>query len=366
MRARMIQESTFNEVVLLTVRWLTRIRSPWTLMFYGGLGTVCLSLSGIVVKASYGDAAFMVDTGSGTPALMSDIAFIAGLVLIIVGTGGMIFHAIKEYKADEKKRVLIIEQRGLRDTSDTPLEGAVPKNIKGKRDPVLIDIRERIKDGVVTDAEKALERVMALSLSLEQKRSGFDRSNVSVVYGGLLPVPFTFLTGMIIDDESAVLTFDWNRHDNRWQPLNGQDDGDRFIISDLNLIPANADQVVLAVSVSYKVDMKAIGRTFGSLPIVSLNLPNGHQDCHWSEEKQKALAQDFLKTITALNNKNVGKIHLVLAAPNSVVFRFGRTYDKRNLPKLIVHQYERSNAPPYPWGVLMPTHGVDVPRIERS
>lgn len=179
-------------------------------------------------------------------------------------------------------------------------------------------------------------------------------------------MPFTFLTGMIIDDESAVVAFDWNRHDNRWQPLNDKDDGDRFVISDLNLVPENADQVVLAVSVSYKVDMTAIGRTFGSLPIVSLDLPKGHQDCHWSEEKQKALAQDFLKTITALNNKNVGKIHLVLVAPNSVVFRFGRIYDKRNLPKLVVHQYERSNTPPYPWGVLMPTHGVDIPRIERS
>lgn len=361
-----MRESTYNEIVLLTVRWLTRIRSPWTLMFYGGLTIICLSLGGFTFGASYGNANLVLDTGSGAPAFISNIAFAVGLILAVIGVVGMIFHAVEEYKSDNRKRVLIIEQRGLRDTSDTPLEGAVPKSIKGKRDPILIDIRERIKDGVVMDAEKALERVVALSLSLEQKRSGLDRNNISVVYGGLLPVPFTFLTGMIIDDESAVLPYDWNRHDNRWQPLNGQDDGDRFVISDLNLIPANADHVVLAVSVSYKVDMTAIGRTFGSLPIASLDLPNGHQDCHWSEEKQKALAQDFLKTITALNNKNVEKIHLVLAAPNSVVFRFGRIYDKRNLPKLVVHQYERSNTPPYPWGVLMPTHGVDRPRIERS
>jgi hypothetical protein len=57
------------------------------------------------------------------------------------------------------------------------------------------------------------------------------------------------------------------------------------------------------------------------------------------------------------------RIHVVMAAPNSVVFNFGRRYDKRNLPELVVYQYERGQQPAYPWGVLMPVAGYDRPQV---
>lgn len=41
----------------------------------------------------------------------------------------------------------------------------------------------------------------------------------------------------------------------------------------------------------------------------------------------------------------------------SVVFRFSQLYDKRNLPSMIVYQYERAGSPSYPWGVVMPVSG---------
>ena len=56
-------------------------------------------------------------------------------------------------------------------------------------------------------------------------------------------------------------------------------------------------------------------------------------------------------------------VHLFLAAPNSVVFRFGRSYDGRNMPSVIVHQYERSDPARFPWGVRMPYHGEPEPSL---
>ncbi|MBT1516371.1 hypothetical protein KIP88_38625 [Bradyrhizobium sp. SRL28] len=44
-------------------------------------------------------------------------------------------------------------------------------------------------------------------------------------------------------------------------------------------------------------------------------------------------------------------------------FRFGCLYDKRNLPELIVYQYQREANPPYPWGILMPVSGRLKPEI---
>jgi hypothetical protein len=88
-------------------------------------------------------------------------------------------------------------------------------------------------------------------------------------------------------------------------------------------------------------------------------------DCHWSEEKQQALARTFRDTASALSNAGLRKLHVFIAAQNSVTFRLGRSYDKRNLPPAVVYQYERSSAPPYPWGVLMPVHGIDKAQIVR-
>lgn len=47
------------------------------------------------------------------------------------------------------------------------------------------------------------------------------------------------------------------------------------------------------------------------------------------------------------------------------MFRFGRIYDKRNLPAVIAYQYERGETPPYPWGVKMPVSGAQEPELIR-
>jgi hypothetical protein len=103
--------------------------------------------------------------------------------------------------------------------------------------------------------------------------------------------------------------------------------------------------------------MQAIIQTFAGQPIVSLSLPELSIDGHWSEEKQSALAQKFFDTMRALCGTGVKRVNLVLAAPNSIVIRFGRIYDKRNLPALTVWQYENGQNPTYPWGVSMPVAG---------
>ena len=103
--------------------------------------------------------------------------------------------------------------------------------------------------------------------------------------------------------------------------------------------------------------MAGIASKFPGLPVVEMTLEGSGPDAHWSEEKQAALARQFHETAIQLGTKGVRTIHLVLAAPNSIVLRFGRVYDKRNLPALVAYQYERSTTPPYPWGVRMPVAG---------
>ena len=119
------------------------------------------------------------------------------------------------------------------------------------------------------------------------------------------------------------------------------------------------------VSVSYVVNPVDVRAKVGEMPIVALDLDGASPTSHWSEDKQRDLGTQFLETVIGLGNRGVRRIHLFLAAQNSVAFRFGRLYDKRNLPEVAVYQYQRAATPPYPWGILMPVCGIDRPAIVR-
>lgn len=361
------QSSLLDYVGRRGADWLFRQRSPWLRILRCGASIFLVSISGLTASLVIPELfAFTWDNSSGTPADVTYFGMFVGSALMTVGAVGEINRTRAENKRLKRKRVLVIEERGLRDTTDTPLEAAVPPELEGRRAPILIDLRQRVADGTIVSPEAALERVCALPRFLEQGRAGLDRNDVSTVYGGLVSVPFAFLTGVLLDDESAITVFDWDRGAERWRLLDGADDGERFAVSGIAGVPLDAAAVILAVSVSYRVNLPAVRGTVGDLPLVALELPRGGTSCHWSEEKQRALAETFRQTVIALCNRRVQRIHLFIAAQNSVVFRFGRAYDKRNLPPVIVYQYEQSATPPFPWGVLMPTHGVPQAQIVRS
>ena len=111
------------------------------------------------------------------------------------------------------------------------------------------------------------------------------------------------------------------------------------------------------MSVLYRIGVLAVRCTVPALPVVELRLEPGGSETHWSAAKQQVLGKEFLQTVIRLRDLGVKRLHLFLAAPNSVVFRFGRLYDRRNLPEVIVYQYEQCQKPPYPWGVRMPASG---------
>ena len=101
-------------------------------------------------------------------------------------------------------RLLSVEARGLRDTSGAPLIDSLPSRFQGQRDQVLVDLRQQVKDGEIVAPEAALEKLISLPIDLKRRENGFDRRDLTLIYGGLTPVPFTFLTGVLLDDEGTI------------------------------------------------------------------------------------------------------------------------------------------------------------------
>ena len=344
------------------IAWL-RNRPPGLALIKCGVVVTGLAISAwaATVSVSFDGKEFGLRlSGEGDlpmPLLVS--AFAAGLGLMAAGS----WWCWWDVRLASRRRVIVVEVRGLRDWGGSPLADGMPRELKGQRVPVLIDLRQGA-DGVVLKPRLALEKLAGLPVQLTQLQGGAGRSAATMVYGGLASVPFTFLTGMLVDDEGPVVVMDWDRHAKRWRQLDALDDGTRFEETGLNAIVHGAREVALAVSVSYRVGVDAVRRKVPSIPLVQLELTGGTADSHWSEDKQASLGEQFFRTAAALGSLGVRRIHLFLAAPNSVVFRFGQLYDRRNLPDVVVYQYEQRAEPPYPWGVRMPASGETRGEVE--
>ena len=326
--------------------WLLHLAG---LLFLGLLAGFVLNFS---IPTSSGPISFSFST-DGTPNWLYIGVFAVAAVLSLVG----LIWTGRELREQSRKRVIAIEIRGLRDTSGEPLAAAVPRRLAGRREQLLVDLRQG-QDGKIIEPKSALRHLLSLPDNIKTREAGMDRSDITFVLAGLAPVPYNFLAGVLTDDEGSVTLMDWNRHTQNWAELAASDDGKRFKTEGVDALVAGQAEITLAVSVSYGADLAGVAQKFPTLPLVKMTLEDGTPDAHWSEEKQAALGQQFLETIVALSNKGVRQIHLVLAAPNSIVLRFGRLYDKRLLPALIVYQYEREETPPYPWGIRMPVENA--------
>ena len=348
------------------IDWVLRRRSPALLIMRIGLACLALAFgAGWALDVSFpfqgGHIDVGLDSAGGTPIVLVWTAATIGLGLIGAGFVWEIIRYSAEQRRLARKKIIVVEARGLRDTGGAPLIESLPSRFQGQRDQVLVDLRQRVKDGEIVAPEAALEDLISLPADLKRRENGYDRRDLTLVYGGLMPVPFTFLTGVLIDDEGTAFILDWDRHAEAWRELNGVDDGKRFRAAGLDDVPVGTKEVALAVSVSYGVNADDIRAQVRNMPVVKLFLEDGSPDCHWSEQKQRALGRQFLEMAIALGNRGVRRIHLFLAAQNSIAFRFGRLYDKRNLPEVAVYQYQRNTFPPYPWSVLMPVCGIDRP-----
>ena len=117
------------------------------------------------------------------PLLISAIA--TGLGLMVGG----IWWCWWDVRQTSRRRVIVVEVRGLRDRGGSPLADGVPRELKGQRVPVLIDLRQGA-DGVVLQPRAALEKLAGLSIQLTQLQGGTGRDDDGLRWAGLSAIHF--------------------------------------------------------------------------------------------------------------------------------------------------------------------------------
>ncbi|MBC3228656.1 SAVED domain-containing protein [Serratia fonticola] len=347
----------FNYFVRSFIDWVFRRRSPGVILIRAGVpifAVVFVGLTfGITIPTSNGPFIFSWDSAGSAGALSWGMFIIASFIVLL---GASLI--IRDIRLESRKKIIIIEARGLRDWQGQPLGLAVPSIIPGRREQVIVDLRQGIVDGQIVSPDAAIRRLASLPDDIARRCGGLDRSDISFVLGGLAPVPFLFLLGVIVDDESQMFIMDWDRAQRTWCVLADEDDGKRFIVTGLGAVNATVKRVALCVSASYDVLEADVRIVETGIPIVKMELEGRNTSSHWSETKQQQLAQQFLDTVMSLARQGATEISLFLAAPASLTLRLGMLYDKRNLPHVEVNQYEQSDPKRFPWAIRMPVAGL--------
>lgn len=353
----------FGHFVKTFIDWWFRKKSPFLITFKTS-GVILLTMIGIGSLSgsiNYKDIKFELAQQDSLASLSLNLLFFIILSVFFISFVLIVLEFFRDKKLQSEKKVFVIEGRGLRDDDGVSLSQSIGDNFPKSKTPYILDLRQRV-DGKLVAPEELIHKVSAAKEVLNQIRKGNGRENTQVVYGGLTAVPLTFLTGVEFDDEGSISIFDWDRSSESWRPLDGPDDGLRLSVPNIEetSFPQN---IILAISVSYPIEQDDLNSSF-HFPVIRMDLEGRSSSSHWSAVKQSAIADQFFETAKNLSERGVKHIHLVLAAPNSVVFNFGRRYDKRNLPELTVYQFERSEQIKYPWGVRMPVGQTSTGFIE--
>lgn len=351
------------QFLLKATDWIFRPRTIAAQFIRAGVtlmaGTLSLDWAlDVNVTGAFGASDVKLSTGNGLPGYMTGVAFWLSVGLIGIG----VLVALRDEFRERRKLLAIVEVRGLHSSPDTPAKDSIRRSFRGQRHEVLVDFRPNVP-GELVNPKVMLNRIEGMHLNLQSAALGRDKSDVQVAVGGLAAVPAMFLLGVLLEDESNIEVFDWDRDLKLWRMLDGHDDNVRFRPLDLPTESIHGSEVVLAVSASYPVDHSAIATTFVGVPVTHLTAAELGTNRYWSKEKQQACVQAFRQAIETLIAHQVTRIHLVLAAPASLAIQMGMALDKRLWPEVVVYQYEKSSTPPYPWGVQMPTHGMDAAGI---
>lgn len=356
-----MSKQLIHTVLIRLVDWFTRQRSSGIPLLKAGLFLVAVAFgSDYALQLNHvteqGGVSLSFGTGQGVPAWFSLGVAGIGLILIIISA----FILLAEFRRESRRRLVVIEMRGLNTSPDTPALDKVVPSFRGNRRNLPIDFRPQRQDARV-DPSYMLERMSSMKSVLQSLVDGADKRDIEVAIGGLASVPALFLAGMLIDDESHVHLYDWDRNLKSWRSIDGPDDSLRFL--PLEGLPAKlaSTEVVMVVEASYSVYQADIAASFaGSLPVIRLKVQTPLADRFWSEQKQVALTTQFRDAIQQISATGVKKIHMVIAAPASLSIRFGMSYDRRLFPEIIVYQFEKGLPKPYPWGVEMPTVGTAI------
>lgn len=336
------------------------IGTPGSRAITAGLFIVFLLLSNSIAASLGINLSWLVFTSSisssETPTYWANVLFVLAVGLIV---GGACWNFRADYlkrkreaEESDRKVVLVVQVDAYNEVIPPSLSTAVPADIKGRRIPVLIQKRDALVAG--NSLQESVDEVMHTKRQLLQNAGGRDLDDISVCAGGLAPVPLLFLLGNVLEDDRPIHWADWERNEKRWawsyegvpaQPWGLPKPG--FMSS---------DEVVLKSGITYPIADEDVARAFSNLPVVKWEPADRLFQTILDEPSCRAICEEFKALMHLLLAHEVKRVHFLLACSSALTMRLGSVLDPRNMPEVIVYQYERNSELVYTWGIGVKAH----------
>lgn len=282
--------------------------------------------------------------------------FILAIFLIVSGVAWL-FHCShrqnkREDEESDRKLVLCVQFDAYNEVIPALLTVAVPVEIKGKRIPILIQKRDSLVGG--HGVEDVAGEIMHIKKSLLQHAGGRDLNDISVCAGGLAPVPFLFMLGNVLEDDRPISWAEWERNSRRWL---WSKDGVSVPMWDIPMLNAiYSSDVVLRSGITYPIFPEDVSKAFQNHDVVVWEPTEKLTEIVLDESSCTKICNEFKKLLRQLNSKGVKQIHFLLACSTALTMRIGSVFDPRNMPNVIVYQYERGSDLVYIWGLGIKSH----------
>lgn len=291
-----------------------------------------------------------------TPPVWESSFFGLALFLIVSGTLWLFHCAHRQNKRDDeendRKVVLCVQFDAYNEVLPALLTAAVPTEIKGKRIQILLHKRDVLVGG--HGIQDVADEVMYIKKSLLQHAGGLNLSDISVCAGGLAPVPFLFMLGNVLEDDRQISWAEWERNSSRWL---WSKDGTSVSAWDIPTLDSiQTSDVVLRSGITYPITAGDVSKAFPNHDVVVWEPKDDLFQVVFDEASCTSICDEFKKLLRLLNSKGVKRVHFLLACSSALTMRLGSVLDPRNMPDVIVYQYEKNSDLVYIWGLGIQSH----------
>lgn len=336
------------------------IKTPGSRAITCGLAILVLLLGNNVVgilKINIPHIEFAASVNaSGIPAYWELILYCLSLFLILLGMAWIFYIDWKQRKHEaeenDRKVVLVVQIDAYSNVIQSPLALAVPAEIKGRRTPIMIEKRDALLGG--NSLKETAEDVLNIERTLNQYASSHNLADINVCAGGFAPVPFLFLLGNVLEDERPTHWAEWDRNESRWAWSKNGIYVQPWSTPSLDSTPA--DEVVLKSGITYSIADKDVACAFPKLSVVKWEPTDKLFQVILDEQSCRDICDQFKTLMCQLKGQGVKRIHFLLACSTALTMRLGSVLDPRNMPEIIVYQYEKNSDLIYTWGLGVKVH----------
>jgi hypothetical protein len=204
-------------------------------------------------------------------------------------------------------------------------------------------------------------------LALEQQRK-FKREiepllrqhpNAIVAYFGLAPIPLAFQLGVLMNNFSKYLVFQFHHEKKVWYQEITPVEGTEFEVLPVEL-PQKPEKgkgdVFIRVSASYRIEpqhtLEVLANPTNEFD-VSLKMP--HVDALANQDQIQAVVRTFQSVINAYSNflPDRDKIHLFISATTGLSFILGTKINPNVCPFVQTYQFSKDESPKYKEAILI-------------